>query len=65
VTRRDAIEPVVESAAEIGPSSQTEDRRRLPYAAPKVVDLGDLRSVVLGASVGQPDTGNPNQGFNA
>ena len=43
----------------------TPQRPLLAYRRPTIERLGDLRSVVLGASVGQPDTGNPNQGFNA
>jgi hypothetical protein len=43
----------------------TQGQPLLAYRRPIIEHLGDLRSVVLGASVGQPDTSNPNLGHNA
>ena len=60
----DNKQPVREDATETTPAGAPPHRPRLPYAPPRIESLGDLRSVVLGASIGTPDTANPNTGFN-
>ena len=44
---------------ELGPAAVVDSPSRQPYAAPRLLALGDLRDLTLGGSVGRADSGAP------